>query len=275
MKLAVVLSGEVRHLDRLLETHKYLSKDNQVDYYCTVWERDQDKLDVVNKLNPVSIQTIEEDNELLLSSIDVEKEIIKKFKKNPIFMLPRIELLSKITYLNIPKVEEYDFILRSRYDIEYCTEMPFHLAKEQPVFQKAYGNTRLPGNVPDGFFLATPEHSRILYNFYEWIVEDCVKELPANFEFNPEATFGHYVRNVCNFNPQIVDQLIKPLGKGMAASKVERKVNRAKRYLFDLAKYHKELYDSVEFFGHRKYGIDPKAYKNELREFFSEKNSMV
>lgn len=275
MKLAVVLSGEVRHLDKLLDTHRYLTKNNQVDYYCTVWDRDEDKIDVVKKLNPVSLQTIEEDNDLLLSNLDVEKQIIKRFKKNPIFMLPRIELLSKITYLNIPKINQYDFIVRSRYDIEYCTEMPFSIAKEQPVFQNAYGNTRLPGNVPDGFFLATPEHANILYNFYEWIVEDSIKELPPTFEFNPESTFGHYVRNVCNFKPQIVDQLIKPLGKGTADSKVGRKINRAKRYLYDLAKYHKELYNTIEFFGHRKYGIDPNAYKSELKEFFCEENSMV
>ena len=269
MKIALCLSGQMRAMKYCIDTLETAFPDCDVDVYATVWDyEDRDNVELLRKkTNLVYVNTIT--NEDLAINSEFEKQVIKRGFYNqfhiknwapvPVWNLSRIETMAKFSFIAVAH-DEYDFVVRSRYDTKYLRNIVPMLDKTKLLVSEDIGgsapwdiwkNTRM---IYDGFAASSYPVMLEYYQFSNW--------LPSYFEYHrdtlkAERTLGWFLEEIAalpmKFDRDFLGLQVNQTEWYNRSNPIETNSLKDKQkgtfdfYKSDLKKNHPDLYEEVAF----------------------------
>ena len=211
MKIALCLSGQMRAMKHCIHTIETAFPDCDVDIYATIWEYEDNKNISRLKYNSNVVYLDKITNEDLAIHKVFEREVIRRGfsgKHNirnwapiPVWNLIRIEMMAKNSFR--PVTSDYDYVVRSRFDMKYLQDLRPLLSKDSILLSEDIGGSS-PGDtwkdtrqVFDGFAAGSFTNMLKYYGFTTW--------LPSYFNYHDEVlkaerTLGWYLEKVINVN---------------------------------------------------------------------------
>jgi len=184
MKIALCLSGQMRAMEHCIDTVNVAFPQADIDVYATVWEHeDQYNIDLLKyKMNVSYINKVT--NKDLILDEEFEKQVIKAGFYNqfhiknwapvPVWNLQRLENMAKFSFIPVVK-DDYDFVVRSRYDTKYLQNLIPLLDKTKLLVSEDIGGSAPWDNwkdtrmVYDGFAAGSYEMMLEYYQFSKWL----------------------------------------------------------------------------------------------------------
>ena len=185
--------------------------DCDVDIYATIWEYEDNKNISRLKYNSNVVYLDKITNEDLAIHKVFERQVIRRgfFGKHnirnwapiPVWNLIRIEMMAKNSFR--PVTSDYDYVVRSRFDMKYLQDLRPLLSKDSILLSEDIGGSS-PGDtwkdtrqVFDGFAAGSFTNMLKYYGFTTW--------LPSYFNYHDEVlkaerTLGWYLEKVINVN---------------------------------------------------------------------------
>lgn len=272
MNIAICLSGEIRTWKNCYQSIYDAFPNSNIDIYATIWSRDFNELESLTNLTKY-VEVVKENDERLLKLYEFEKIILENFfsshQKNkiistmkplPIFMFTRRELMAKISYDMIDK--NYDYIIRSRYDHKYISNI------EQKLDRKLMLTEDWGGSAPndlvdryravyDGFAAGPPDIMQEYYDIHKWIAK--YHRYSSEKVLKAEAAMGLYINKVKKLPVKYVKNILaiqlndkQFCNRSNVASlnpsynQKERSKQTLKSYKYYLKKYHNDIYDKYK-----------------------------
>ena len=211
MKIALCLSGQMRAMKHCIHTIETAFPDCDVDIYATIWEYEDNKNISRLKYNSNVVYLDKITNEDLAIHKVFERQVIRRgfFGKHnirnwapiPVWNLIRIEMMAKNSFR--PVTSDYDYVVRSRFDMKYLQDLRPLLSKDSILLSEDIGGSS-PGDtwkdtrqVFDGFAAGSFTNMLKYYGFTTW--------LPSYFNYHDEVlkaerTLGWYLEKVINVN---------------------------------------------------------------------------
>lgn len=276
MKIALCLSGELRSWKYCYHTIETALPNCEIDIFSVVWDREDIK-EIKNLQNICKkVEIVSEEDERITKLKYFEEEILENFFKFPnnkinhmkflpIFMFPRRELMSKISYDNIETKDYYDYIIRSRYDLRYCSNLKDLLEKDKLVLSEDLGGSAPEDKIGpyravyDGFAAGSTDVMETYYKITDWLPLYFEDEFCKNITFKAEWTMGIYLNKIKNvpikyvrniLAQQFTDKIYRSryINRNLS-SNINQKENQSKRiqqYLNLFKKYHPKIFETYE-----------------------------
>ena len=207
MKIALCLSGQIRAMKHCIHTIGTAFPDCEVDIYATIWDYEDDKNISRLKGNP-NVKYLEKiTNDDLATQKEFEREVIRRGfqgKNNiknwapiPVWNLIRIELMAKNSFR--PVTSDYDFVVRSRFDMKYLRDLRPLLDESKILVSEDIGGSdpsdrwKDTRQIFDGFAAGSFTNMLLYYGFSTW--------LPSYFDHHDEVlkaerTLGWYLEKI-------------------------------------------------------------------------------
>ena len=266
MRIALCLSGQMRSSRFCIHTIETAFPDCKVDIYATVWDyEDRTNIELFRKAaNVVHLDKVSNDDltkykafeELVIKKGFSGQQNINSWKKLPVWNLTRIELMAQRSFNQVPP-NLYDFVVRSRFDTRYLTNLRPLLDRDRLLVSDDIGGSAQDDvwkgirMIFDGFAAGTYETMSKYYKFVDW--------LPSYFLehdeiLKAERTLGWYLSKHSGVIPKHAANIL-----GIQINKVEW-YNRSRKatsslgkkqkstfdfYIQDLATNHPELFNGV------------------------------
>ena len=212
MRIALCLSGEIRTLEHCYHTIEEAFPESKVDIFATIWDRDVEKFNDLNVIEPKTLQVIQQDHPIVTKLHDFEKQILSStfevykgkvidtWKPLPIYMLPRVELMARNSFnLIADRKTEYDYIVRSRYDHRYLRDVTELFESHKILVTEDIGGSA-PWDtimdyrcVYDGFAASSPMLMELYYKFTDWLPNYYDDPNINNHLLKAESTLGYYL----------------------------------------------------------------------------------
>jgi len=278
MRIALCLSGQMRAMKHCIDTLEIAFPDCDVDVYATVWNyEDRNNIELLReKTNVVYIDTVTDDD--LATNIEFEKQVIrrgfysqyhiKNWAPIPVWNLCRIERMAKLSFIPVAHSDcnihtsgdEYDFVVRSRYDTKYLRNILPMLDKTKLLVSEDIGGsapwdiwkeTRM---IYDGFAASSYPIMHEYYRFSNW--------LPSYFEYHrdtlkAERTLGWFLEKIValpmKFDRDFIGLQVNETEWYNRSNPIETNSLQDKQketfdfYKSDLKKNHPDLYNEVAF----------------------------
>lgn len=207
MRIALCLSGQMRAMKHCFHTIETAFPDCDVDIYATIWDYEDNRN--INRLkhNPSVVHLEKITNEELATQKKFEREVIRRGFQDtsnivnwapiPVWNLIRIELMAKNSFR--PVSSDYDFVVRSRFDMKYLQDLRPLLDESKILVSEDIGGSapmdrwKDTRQIFDGFAAGSFTNMLIYYGFSTW--------LPSYFDYHDEVlkaerTLGWYLEKV-------------------------------------------------------------------------------
>lgn len=207
MKIALCLSGQMRAMKHTMHTIETAFPDCDVDIYATIWDYEDNRN--INRLkynsNVVYLEKITNDD--LATQQEFERDVIRRgfsdirsirnWAPIPVWNLIRIEMMAKNSFR--PVTSDYDYVVRSRFDMKYLQDLRPLLNKDSILLSEDIGGSapndlwKDTRQVFDGFAAGSFTNMLKYYGFSTW--------LPSYFDYHDdvlkaERTLGWYLDRV-------------------------------------------------------------------------------
>lgn len=219
MKIALCLSGQMRAMRHCIHQVNLAFPNCDIDVYASTWDTETEENEKIlkDKVNVVSFERY--NNKDLNKYSELEQEaIIRGFEgikrvENwapvPVWNLTRIELLAQNSYYAVQG--EYDYIVRSRFDMTYLEDLTPLLSREQILLSEDIGGSapwdiwKGSRMVFDGFAAGSPAQMEEYYRFVDW--------LPLYFTYHDETlkaerTLGWYLDRVAAVDTKFARDIV-------------------------------------------------------------------
>ena len=210
MKIALCLSGQMRAMRHCLDTIETAFPDCDIDVYASTWYNYdvKDRALLFDNFNVKSFDAFK-NIDLKKHSLFEQKVINKGFSAIParsvtnwaplpVWNLTRIELMAQNNFNRLKETTtEYNFIVRSRFDTRYLTNLKpllsdkFILVSEDIGGSAPWDSWKGVRQVFDGFAAGPYRLMSEYYEFPDWIAEHYFKE--HNEVLKAERTLGWFL----------------------------------------------------------------------------------
>lgn len=267
MQIALCLSGQMRAMRYCIDSVHTAFPNCNIDVFATVWNTEEE--DNINYLkdnfNVIFLDRVS--NDQLSKYKDFEIKAIENGFKNvtnvdswapvPVWNLTRIELMAQNSF-RATSIKKYDYIVRSRYDTRYLSNISEMLERDYILLSEDIGGSapwdtwKGTRSVFDGFAAGNPVNMKMYYNFVDW--------LPNYFNYHSETlkaerTMGWYLAKCLNikqkFTKDILGIQINPnewynrSNPNQAKSLKQKQKGTFDFYKNDLEKNHPEAYNKI------------------------------
>lgn len=212
MKIALCLSGQMRAMRYCIDSVNTAFPECDIDVFATVWDyEDEENINILkDKFNVIFLDRVSNNHLKKYSEFEVESlergfknvENVENWAPVPVWNLTRIELMAQNSF-NATRVKNYDYIVRSRYDTRYLTNLIPMLDDSSILLSEDIGGSapwdtwKGTRSVFDGFAVGSYYDMAQYYNFVDW--------LPSYFNHHQdtlkaERTMGWYLSNIAKLN---------------------------------------------------------------------------
>lgn len=249
MKIAVVYSGEPRSFAKVKPQHDEFFNGVEVDTYHSTWSKTSDEqIEIIRNACPnrKNLSFVDYNVPERPDLIRFEKLLLNLKQNHPIFMLGRIQYMTSMAlyYVSWEELNTYDFIVRMRYDFEFegrfIDLIPNNIENNDIFITRKMGGKSSPINVWDGFAFGKPYAMSFYFDFNKWIPFSLFNKEIQGWKFQPEFTYGTYLRHVqlnvrdCQVQPHHI------YWEGMNVD--DHRTTRTIQYYRDLVNFHPEYY---------------------------------
>lgn len=255
MKIAVIYSGEPRTYKKTLAQHDSFFEGCNYETYHSTWTKTSwAELDLIkNSPNFKNVNQVDYNIPDRADLVRLEKLLLNNKPDHPIFMLGRIQHMTSAAVRDWDwnKWQEYDFIVRMRYDFTYWGDsfspdqkfksfIPNNANANDIFITRKMGGKSSPLNVWDGFAFGSPYAMSLYFDFNKWLPFSIFDSQIQSWKYQPEYVYGTYLRKVgLNVRETLVHPAhVYPDGKDVDWHRTQRTV----QYYRDLANFHPEWY---------------------------------
>lgn len=220
MQIALCLSGQMRMMRYCIDSINTAFPNCDIDIFATVWDyEDEENINILkDKCNVIFLDRVS--NQQLDKYKSFEVEAIEKGFANvanvenwapvPVWNLTRIELMAQNSF-KATSIKKYDYIVRSRYDTKYLTNLLPLLEKHSILLSEDIGGSapwdtwKDTRSVFDGFAAGSYINMQQYYNFVDW--------LPNYFKYHSETlkaerTMGWYLNKCVNVRMKFTSDIL-------------------------------------------------------------------
>ena len=195
MKIALCLSGQMRAMRHCLKTVNDAFPNCEIDIYASTWyDYDpQDRAILFDNFHVENFDALKNKDLNKHSNFEqtaihrgfskLQSKSVSNWAPIPVWNLTRIELMAQNNFNKLKeKSINYDYIVRSRFDVKYLRNLIPHLSKSFILTSEDIGGSapwdhwKGIRQVFDGLAVGTYEMMSQYYEFPDWIAENYFKD---------------------------------------------------------------------------------------------------